>query len=109
MAMPEQLNFFASLDFPGRSTLYLGEIGERLGCSVRHLLNLIDDGEFVGLDVSAGAANRRSIRIPIEAYRNFILKRLTGPVDLKMQFLRDLPAATRRQLIEDLRATFHAA
>lgn len=109
MPAPEQLDFLASLDFPGRSSLYLGEIAERLGCSVRHLLNHIDAGELVGLDISCPSVNRRSIRIPIEAYRNFILKRLTGAVDVKMQFLRDLPAATRRQLIEDLRASFRAA
>lgn len=102
MPAPEQLTFLASLDFPGRTTLYLREIAERLGCTVAHLLNEIDACEFVGIDISATRSLRRAMRIPIESYRNYILKRLTGPADFKMQFLRDLPAATRRQLIEEL-------
>jgi hypothetical protein len=40
----EQLQLFASLDFPGRSTLMIWEIANRLGVTVRHLLNQIDDG-----------------------------------------------------------------
>lgn len=105
MPAPEQLTFFASLDFPGRSSLYLWEISERLGCTVAHLLNLVDSGDFVGIDVASTSSSRRSMRVPVECYRNFILKRLSGPVDFKMQFLRDLPAETRRQLIEELKAS----
>lgn len=101
--MSEQLQLFASLDFPGRSTLYLWEIADRLGCTVRHLLNEIDCGSFVGLDLAAHGSNRRAIRVPVECYRAYIVKRLTGPADVRMQFLRDVPAHLRRQLIEDLK------
>lgn len=98
----EQLTFFASLDFPGRSTLGLAEIAERVGCTVQHLLNQIDEGRFSGLNIAGQSVSRRAIRVPIECYRAWVLSCLTGDVDFKMRFLRELPAATRRQLIEEL-------
>jgi hypothetical protein len=102
--MSEQLQFFGSLDFPGRSTLMLWEIADRIGCTVRHLLNEVDSGTLTGLDI-ASTTSRRALRIPVESYRAYILTKVTGPVDFKMQFLRDLPAATRRQLITELSAS----
>jgi len=101
----EQTDFFASLDFPGRSSLYLWEIAAKIGCSLQHLLNEIEQGALVGVDIRSGSAARRAIRVPVECYRAYILKRLTGPVDFKMAFLADLPAATRRQLIVELSAS----
>jgi len=102
--MNEQLQFFGSLDFPGRTTLMLWEIASRLGCTVRHLLNEVDSGTLTGLDIAA-QPSRRAMRIPVESYRAYILTKVTGPVDFKMQFLRELPAATRRQLIDELTAS----
>jgi len=97
----DQLAFpFASLDFPGRSTVMLSEIAEKLGVSHQHLLNEIDEGTFVGIDLKGKGATKRCIRIPLEIYHRFILSRLTGP--LRGQFLRDLPVATRRQLLREL-------
>ena len=100
-----QLDFLASLDFPGRTTLSLGEIAEKVGCTVQHLLNQIDEGKFVGLNIAGQRAARRAIRVPVECYRAWLMACLTGPVDVRMQFLRDLPAATRRELIDQLRAS----
>jgi hypothetical protein len=100
--MSEQLNFFASLDFPGRTTLGLDEIAERVGCTRQHLLNQIDEGKFTGLNIASQTTARRAMRVPIECYRSWVLACLTGPVDFKMRFLRDLPAAARRQLIQEL-------
>lgn len=102
MPAPEQMTFFPSLDFPGRTTLMLWEIAQRLGCTVNHLLELVDQNELTGVNISSANAGRRAMRVPVECYRDFILKRLTGPVDFRMRFLRDLPAATRRQLIAEL-------
>lgn len=101
----EQLNFFASLDFPGRTTLHLGEIAEKLGVTVQHLLNEIEENAFAGLDLKGKKANRRNIRVPIECYRDYVLSHLTGPVDFRMKFLRELPASTRRELIAELTAS----
>lgn len=97
-----QLDFLPSLDFPGRQTLLAREIGERLGYTERHIFTLIDDGSLVVLDGSAKGASRRSARIPIECYRAFILKRLTGTADLRDVLLRTLPKPTLRDLRRDI-------
>lgn len=105
MSTPVQQDFFASLDFPGRTTLYLHEIAMRIGVTVKHLLDQVEEGKLVGLDVSSADSNRRAMRVPVECYRNYVLCALTGPVDFKLAFLRALPAATRRQLIDELNAS----
>ena len=99
----EQLQLFASLDFPGRSTLLLWEIADRLGCTVQHLLNEVDSGDLAVLNIASASSNRRACRVPIECYRAYILKRLVGSTDVRMHFLKELPKPIRRQLIEDLR------
>lgn len=100
--MSEQLQFFASLDFPNRTTVMVGEMADRIGVSCRHLENEIDNGALVALDVKGARSSKRALRIPVECYRDYILQRLTAPVDMRMRFLRDLPPHTRRQLIEEL-------
>ncbi|AHF94205.1 hypothetical protein OPIT5_08255 [Opitutaceae bacterium TAV5] len=104
----EQLQLFASLDFPGRSTLMLGEIADRLGCSHRHLLNKIDDGSLVIIDLATSGRSRRTARVPIEAYRTFIVKHLSGPMDARMQFLKDLPRPVLAELFEEIKALLKA-
>lgn len=103
--MPEQLTFFASLDFPGRTTLWLREIAERLGCSVKHLLRELESGSLTGLDIRGAGRSRASVRVPVECYRDYVVRKLTGPADFRMRFLLDLPAATRRALILELQAS----
>ena len=98
----EQLQFFASLDFPGRATVQVREIAERLGVSVRHLLNEIDEGALVVLDLKAARSSRRCARVPIECYRDYVLDRLSGPAMGRSELLRNLPAAVRRALIHEL-------
>lgn len=99
--MPEQLQFpFPSLDFPGRATLTVTEMAERIGVSDQTILNLADEGEIPGIDLKGKAATRRCLRVPIEGWRNFILKRLTGP--MQRDFLRTLPKATLRDLHRDI-------
>lgn len=105
--MTEQLQFaFASLDFPGRVTLYPHEIAEKLGMSVDQVHDLVDDGSLVAVNIASSGAARRALRIPVEAYRNFILERITGP--LRVEFLCGLPEATRRDLVRELLATLPA-
>lgn len=100
---PQQLNFFNSLDFPGRTVLYLWEIAEKLGGTVQHYLNLIDTGELVAIDTASrsNGKTRRMLRVPIESYRNFIITRFTG--ETRTQFLAQLPVSTRIELIEELK------
>ena len=105
----DQLTFFASLDFPGRTTLGLLEIAEKIGCSVQHLLNEIERGAFSGLNIAAAGAKRREMRMPVECYRTWVLSKLTGPVDVRMQFLADLPVAARREVAQAIFATLSPA
>lgn len=97
------MNFFSSLDFPGRTVLYVWEIAQKLGGTVQHYLNLVDTGELVAIDTAsrAGGKTRRMLRVPVESYRNFIISRLTG--ETRTQFLAQLPVSTRLELIEELK------
>lgn len=107
-AMPDgQLTFafFASLDFPGRSTLMLHEIAGRLGVSVRHMLNEVEAGELVALDLKNKRVSRRCARVPVEAYRDYVLRKLTGP--MRGSLLVSLPRAVRAQLVEELKISLN--
>ncbi len=99
--MTEQLQFpFPSLDFPGRTTLTVNEVAERLGVTDRHLMNLAEDGSFPGIDLKGAKATKRTLRIPIENYRDFIVSRMTGPE--RASFLRTLPRAALRDLHREI-------
>jgi len=106
--MPEQLQLFASLDFPGRSTVLVREMAERLGVSERHLFNEIDSGALVVLDLKAKGSARRCARVPIECYRNYVSARLTGPMELRSSFIAALPVAVRRALLAEIQASLRA-
>lgn len=106
MSTPAQLDFFPSLDFPGRTTLMVSEIADRLGYSAKHVCGLIEDGSIPALDGKSQDAAKPSFRVPIESYRNFIVARVNGP--MRSEFIRALPAATRRALIAELQASLKA-
>ena len=101
--MSTQLDFLPSLDFPGRTTLMVSEIAERLGYSPKHVVALIADGSIPALNGKSSAAVRPSFRVPIEAYCDFVVTRVNG--GLRAQFISSLPAATRRTLIMELQAS----
>ena len=104
MPQPEQLSFvFASLDFPGRTTVSLDEVAERLGCSVDHLLNEVERGALVGVDLKGAKATRRFVRVPLEGYRAYVLARVTGP--FRADFIAELPRAVRLQLLAEIEAS----
>jgi hypothetical protein len=108
--MAEQLQFpFASLDFPGRTSLYPHEIAERIGMSVDQVHDLCDDGSLVGIDISSKVtkSGRRALRIPIESYRDFIVARVTGP--RRSELLQKLPKATLRELRREIDQLIAAA
>ena len=70
---------FPSLDFPRRTTLYPHECAARMVCTVKHIYDLIEEGELMAVDISGrnNLTDRRSIRIPIEGWRAFIAVRTT--------------------------------
>jgi hypothetical protein len=107
--MAEQLDFLASLDFPGRSTVLVREMAERLGVTERHLFNEIDRGALVVLDLRSGVSSRRCARVPIECYRAYVEKRLSAPSPARSLFLRSLPLAVRRELYRELQESLSHA
>lgn len=65
---------FPSLDFPGRTVLYPHECAEKLGCTVQHVLDLIEEGRLPAINIAGGnnLTGRRCLRIPIEAWSGFV-------------------------------------
>jgi len=102
-----QFPFFASLDFPGRSTLMLEEIARRLGVTVQHLFNETERGELVALDLKNKRVSRRLIRVPVECYRDYVLRKLTGP--LRATLIAALPRAVREQLLAEIKESLRQA
>ena len=100
---PQQLTFFHSLDFPGRSVLYINEIANRIGVTRQQVVNFMDCVELGYLNVATDTTTRPCRRVPIESYRNFIIRRLESEERLK--FLKDLPVSTRLELIEELKTS----
>ncbi len=109
----EQLTFLASLDFPeGTAPLRLfGQAGlaAKLGCTVQHLLNEVEAGALVGLDLKGKKATRRNVRIPLECYRAYVTAHLTGPVPAQVAFLDRLPKHTLREIHREITALLKAA
>lgn len=101
MSGPKQLTFLHSLDFPGRSVLYVNEISAKLGISRQQVVNLMDCGELGFVNVATDPTTRPCRRVPVESYRNFIVRRLDS--EERLQFLRELPVTTRLELIEELK------
>ena len=93
---PQQLDFFPSLDFQGRTVLYMQEIAEKIGVTRQQVSNLADTGELGWLNVAANLDTRPCKRIPIEHYRNFIVRRMNG--EMRMEFLGALPVMTLIEL-----------
>jgi hypothetical protein len=101
MSVTEQLAFpFASLDFAGRSSIPLWEMAKKLGVSTDHLLNEVEHGALVGLNLKGHTASRRNVVVPIESYRAYVLARMTGP--FRRDFIRDLPGHIRRELRREM-------
>ncbi len=64
---------FPSLDFPGRTALYVFEVAQRLGISERHVIDLIEEGKLRALNIAGqNLTDRRFYRIPAEAYRDYV-------------------------------------
>jgi len=91
---------FPSLDFPGRASLMLSEMAAKLGVSVRHLQNEVEQGALTVLDMKGKKATRSCWRVPVESYLDYVIARMTGPRQIGL--LRTLPEATLRLLVREL-------
>ncbi|WP_221029924.1 hypothetical protein [Actomonas aquatica] len=108
--MPEQLEFtriLACLDFPGRRVVTVHEIAEALGFTPRHVAGWIESGDLLSVDGKGNGSSRSRHRVPIDSYRDFIVRRLTDP-EHRREFLLQLPKGSLRALraeIDDLLKT----
>lgn len=101
MATPRQLELpFRSLDFPGRHVLTPVEVSQRLGISLPQVHALLEEGELTSIDVRSAQAQRKTHRIPIESYRDFVVRRLSGTH--RHELLRQLPRPVLEELHRDL-------
>lgn len=101
--MPDQLQFpFASLDFPGRVNLGVEEVAKKLGLTPKHITDLIAEGKLRALDHRGLGSSRACYRIPIECYRDYIVRCLTTPTD-RVRLLNDLPRATIVEIFKELK------
>lgn len=104
MSTALQLAFpFASLDFEGHTVLTVDMIATKLAFTTRHILNLVESGDLVAINGASSATTRRTCRIAIEAYRAFIVARLTGPAPLMKQFIHELPRHVRIELMREIK------
>ena len=102
MSTSEQLAFpFASLDFQGVALLTVDNIASKLGWTTQHILNLIEQGELVAIDGKSKGVTRRDCRIPIEAYRAWVLARMTAP--FRKDFFRTLSREQRLELLREIK------
>lgn len=93
---------FASLDFPGRTTLTVAEVARRTGFCTRHIEGLIDVGALVALNGASPHATKRALRIVVESYRDWVVRGLTGPAQIRSYFIARLPEDTKRDLHNEL-------
>lgn len=64
---------FPSLDFQGRTALYVFEVAQKLGVTERHIRDLIMEGRLRAVNIAGkNVTDRKFYRIPIEAYREFV-------------------------------------
>ena len=62
--------------FPGRTTLFVGEVARALRVTKQHVVNLIDEGFLSAIDVASGPlAKKRSLRIPVSSYDSYVRSR----------------------------------
>jgi len=108
--MPVQLEFpYVSLDFPGVATVRVMEIAARTGFSHDHIFNQIDQGLLIAIDAKGRNVSRKCIRVPVEEYRAWVLRNLTGPSTIRNAFLDSLPKPVLRELHNDISRRLSAA
>jgi len=66
--------------FPNRNFLMISEVSKVLKCTNQHVLDLIEEGQLVAVDISGPAVDRntarRCLRIPVSSYDNFLRTRV---------------------------------
>ena len=108
--MPGQIEFpYVSLDFPGVSTVRVLDIAARTGFSHDHIFRQIEQGLLTAIDARNRSTSRKCVRVPIEEYRAWVMRNLTGPSTLRSEFLDSLPKPVLRALHDDISRRLTAA
>ena len=103
-----QMEFcYSSLDLPGRSVVTVVEIAEKLGYSVQHIINAVDAGELVACNLALGTS-KRSLRVPIEEYRAWIMRHLTAPASKRTAWIDGLSHSVKLELHAELSRRLYA-
>ena len=64
--------------FPGRTTLYPQEVAKALGCSKRHVCDLVEEGKLEAINIAgANKTSARFLRIPVSAFRAYVQENST--------------------------------
>jgi|GEM_PF-1462012 len=92
---------FALLEMHGRTTLSVREVAERLGCTTRHVCELIASQTLCAINIGMGES-RTSARIPVECFRDFVIRSMTCPWEQSP--LRTLPLQALINLHRELTA-----
>jgi len=64
------------LAFPGRDAITSKEIAGKLGCNLKHIHKLVEDGELVALNIAR--KGRGAYRIPVTSYYAWLANCLTS-------------------------------
>jgi excisionase family DNA binding protein len=79
---------YALLDVQGRTTLTVREVAQRLGCTPQHICELISSQMIGAINIGTGK-RRMAARIPVECFRDFVIRSMTCPWERSP--LRTLP------------------
>ncbi len=97
---PKQLEIpYNSLGFVNRATLRPSDIAVKLGCSKKHVENLIEEGKLGDINISSVDYRKWSV-VPVEEYVNFIIKNTS--ILNPMEYLKNLPTAVISEYINVL-------
>lgn len=71
--------------FPGRTMLLIAEVAAAWKCTEQHVLDLVEEGQLVAVDIRGAVAKkpsemgnktaRRCLRIPVSSYDHFVKER----------------------------------
>lgn len=67
---------FSLLDLKGKTVLSVKDVSDLLGCSTRHVCELIAAEQLCAINVGLGRS-RMHARIPVESFRDFVMRGLT--------------------------------
>lgn len=72
-------------DLKGQPVYLVEEVSAVLEITPKHVGQLIAEGELMAVNVRSEEASRSCFRVPVEAYRAFVLRRIVKPAASKLR------------------------